>query len=369
MEVEECPHFEEVLALREEIDSVALEALEESVRAVSKELRFAYVQTLRGFEDLHSPLQGAYPLLRKRGSAWLEKDLASAFYPYGGFGYGRSYAFRQATPIGSLFKLIPSIAGLIQREDQGFTDLNPLTVIDSMQSGRGAKQILGYLSDGTSIRRFYKGGTLPRAHPNMGEISLTEALERSSNLYFSLLAGDVLESPNTLLDTAMAFGLGSRTGIDLPFEYKGVLPDDLLHNKSGLYAFAIGQHSLVVTPLQAAVMVSAIANGGKILKPQILKIAVGKKREKDSSESKGEVIFRYPEVLHNLDLSDEVRSALLQGMHQVIHGKKGSARLARIRRPFQDSRAVESYRRLAPCMVGKTGTAEILFKTDDGCGV
>ncbi|MDN3506034.1 MAG: penicillin-binding transpeptidase domain-containing protein [Simkaniaceae bacterium] len=332
-----------------------LAPIEELLAPLSKEDKLAYILALRSFADLDQPLQGKYPMLRKENGHHVGKHLAAAFYPYGGFGYGRSQAFRQASPMGSIFKVIPAYAGLKQQYDLGKTDLNPLRLTDDMQwtSSPGSNsQVLGYFPDGTPIKRFYKGGRLPRGYPKIGELDVTSALERTSNIYFSILAGDILDSPTTLLQTAMGFGLGTKTNIDLPGEYHGTLPNDILHNKTGLYSFAIGQHSLVVTPLQSAMMFAAIANGGKVLKPQIVKFAI----------NRDGVTHTTSQVEKTVDMPDAIRNSLLSGMHKVLNGEKGTARPALIRKAFHEREAVAAYTKLKSQMVGKTGTAEIFYK-------
>ncbi len=356
LESNTIPYASEVLELREGQVDPMLDLLKELLLTLEKEDQFAYLQALRSFDDLDQPLTGKYRSLRKKDGTHYEKHLAAAFYPYTGFGMGRSQAFRQASPMGSIFKLVPAYAGLRQQYIKGAEDLNPLTLTDDMQwtAKPGSNtQVLGFLSNGDPIKRLYKGGRLPRAYPQIGKLDVVKAIERTSNIYFSILAGDVLESPGTLLDTAMEFGLGNKTGIDLPGEYKGALPDDIVHNKTGLYAFAIGQHSLVTTPLQTAVMLSAIANGGKILKPQIAKF---------TASEEGNITFWEPEVKDTLFLPDEVRAKLLKGMQQTINGEKGSARLSKIRSSFHDKNALKAYREIHSQMAGKTGTAEILYK-------
>lgn len=349
------PYFDELSQLRNKQEDPNLEMLQAYVVSLTRSNRKLFLQTLRTFEDLDRPLRRNYPLLRSEGGTQKECHLAAGFYPYSGYGYGRSQAFRQATPQGSIFKVLTAYSGLMQQYEGGSSNLNPLTIVDDMQwtSKPGSNhQVLGRFLDGQVIRRLYKGGRLPRAYPNIGQIGVTEALERTSNLYFSILAGDVLDSPSRLARDALDFGLGNPTGIDLPGEYGGLLPDDLHHNKTGLYAFAIGQHSLVVTPLQTAMMMAALANGGKLYKPQILKC-----RATDQS-----VEFEEPFIREELSLPPSVQEMLLQGMFKVTSGDKGTARPGLIRTPFHNPSAIASYKELHTEMAGKTGTAEILFK-------
>ena len=78
----------------------------------------AYLKSLRGYAGLSRSLYGSYSHLRHRPGELTEKDLASAFYPRYGFGFGRSQAFRQAAPQGSIFKLVVAYEGLMQNYDK-----------------------------------------------------------------------------------------------------------------------------------------------------------------------------------------------------------------------------------------------------------
>ena len=295
----------------------------------------------------------------------MEKHLAAAFYPLATYGYGRSQAYRQSTPQGSVFKLVVGYQALLERYamlkswQSQLEDLNPLTIIDEPQwhpKPRSPEQILGYTLDKKPITRSYKGGLLLKSHPHIGKIDILGALEQSSNIYFSLLASDCISDPSHLIEASKRLGFGEKTGIDLPGEIRGFLPEDLNYNRSGLYAFAIGQHSLVVTPLQTAVMLSAIANKGHILKPKLIQVIAGEESLRDyqepfsltrypfqkhlssigidfplftaasPSEESPQVWYHAPEYKWSVPMPDSVRSALITGMQRVMIGKKGTAR-------------------------------------------
>lgn len=295
-----------------------------------------FLQSLRSFAELDRPLFGKYSGLH--GS--LEKHLASAFYPTYGFGFARSHAFRQATTIGSIFKLIPAYEALRQRHFKYPNDLNPLTIIDDKHRtwGKGGSWNVGYSMDGRVIPIYYRGGRLPRSeHAGVGRVDLVRALETSSNPYFAMLAGDVLDDPEDLCAASQLFGYGSRTGVDLPGEYGGRIPTDVAYNRTGLYAMSIGQHSLVGTPLQTAVMMSAFANGGELLKPQI-------------ADFKKEVRWR-------VYLPTQIQELLLQGLRQVVMGEKGTARILKSQFP----------RELVNQIIGKTSTAEVIERYSLDC--
>lgn len=289
-----------------------------------------FLQSLRCFSELDRPLLGKY--LGLRGS--LEKHLAAAFYPTYGFGYARSHAFRQATTIGSIFKLIPAYESLRQRYlNNPYGELNPLTIIDDKHRtwGKGGGWNVGYTLDGRTIPLYYRGGRLPRSeHAGVGRVDLVRALETSSNPYFAMLSGDILDDPEDICSASRVLGYGSRTEIELPGEYAGKIPKDVAYNRTGLYAMAIGQHTLIGTPLQTAVMMTALANGGEVLKPHITKLN--------------------KEVRWKVFLPEQIQDPLLEGMRQVVMGEKGTARSLKQQFPSK----------LVGQLIGKTSTAEVV---------
>ncbi|HSX12462.1 MAG TPA: hypothetical protein VLF61_03135, partial [Rhabdochlamydiaceae bacterium] len=171
-----------------------LEKLHTFLTGLSPSLRTEFLKTLRPFEELNRPLLGKYPNVRNQNGVQLEKHLAAAFYPYGGFGYARSQAYRQASPQGSIFKLAIACEALKKRYAHHPGNLNPFTLTDVSRD-----PLMGYLENGEAVKRLYKGGKLPKtSHPDMGKLDLQSALEQSSNVYFSLLAGDYIEEPGKL---------------------------------------------------------------------------------------------------------------------------------------------------------------------------
>jgi cell division protein FtsI/penicillin-binding protein 2 len=381
-----------------------LSILSKTLSSLSPIESASFFKAIRSFEDLDRPLYGKYRLLRNTKGIQLEKHLAGAFYPLSGFGYGRSQAFRQSTPQGSLFKLVIAYEALKEQYEYlkenrlSLDGLNPLTLIDQLQGSSQAghyssKQILGFTLSGEPIRRLYKGGVMPRSsHAGIGKVDIIQAMEQSSNIYFSILAAEHIADPSLLEKTARDFNFGSKTGLDLQGEIAGSMPSDLSDNKTGLYSFAIGQHSLVGTPLQAAVMLSTIGNKGKVLSPRIVQLTAGKNRNEDpfafpSNESYpfedplSLVGIHFPlftesllssytpcvqkseaEVKRSLFMPKEVRRMLIDGMDKVVTGSRGSARAARIRSLQGNPKALRNYNSFKGQMVGKTGTAEILYK-------
>ncbi|MBA2727212.1 MAG: hypothetical protein H0U49_03455 [Parachlamydiaceae bacterium] len=346
-------HTEISQGAHHELDShQAYKKLQKALSAIVPSERIAYLQTLRGYRQLNRPLISSYSTLQKGKRQLLEKHLAAAFYPPYGFGYGRSQAYRQATTQGSIFKLVTAYEALIQKynalglESPSVSQLNPLTMVESFFT-QAKESYMGYHADGKALPRFYKGGRLPRSTKNhLGKLDLLGAIEVSSNPYFSLLAGDILSSPNDMAAAASKFSYGKRTGIDLPAEISGQIPKDLETNRTGLYSMAIGQHTLVVTPLQTSVMLSALANGGTILTPHIVK---GKSLSLKTKQ---------------LPMPTVVRRILLEGMHRVVVKSQGESLFSLSRLYRKHPEAISDYVDLKDQLLGKTGTAESIERLD-----
>lgn len=340
----------------------------------------AFIASMRSFKELQRPLLGRYRQLRNEKGSQMEKHLAAAFYPTYGYGYGRSLAYRQATPQGSIYKLVTAYSALVQHYQTNPSDLNPLKIIDQPMKLNGG-WIVGYTMDGKPIPQHYKGGPLPRTmNRNAGEIDVIRAMEVSSNAYFALLASDHLVRPSDLAEAGKALSYGSKTGISLPGEISGHMPDDLEYNRAGLYSLAIGQHSLVVTPLQTAVMLSAIANGGKVFQPKIVQTLGGRAISPTAKEYEDKLrvagidfpLFIEETLQHRLTKSEPVAPRL---KHQVqmplpIRGLLMES-MARISRRYQqrslrilqqnseaNADAIKAIHQMSGQMAGKTSTAE-----------
>lgn len=356
---------------------MAYAKLQKALKTIPASLIPDYLKTMRGYHDLTRPLFGSYRMLRKSGAqCHLEKDLAAGFYPKYGFGYGRSQAFRQAATQGSIFKLITGYEALRQRymllDGQAYTyqDLNPLT-LDDRVFRKGKELFVGFTEEGKALPQHYKGGRLPKSlSSQIGKIDIKRAIETSSNPYFCLLAGDIFQDPNDLARAAQDFSYGCATGIDLPGEISGNVPKDLASNRTGLYATAIGQHTLIVTPLQTAVMLSSLANGGKILKPKIVRMAAGKKLEvggilKPCEENAKSHVEWLPTIVKKeVFMPTAIRKILLEGLQQVnAHLYKNS--MPALSKLYQGHpEVIQSFLELKEQMIGKSSTAESVENLD-----
>lgn len=128
-----------------------------------------------------------------------------------------------------------------------------------------------------------------------GWVDMRDALAVSSDIYFYEIGGGLPLNPAHAgeagyeerkglgigkIETYMKlFGLGLKTGIDFPHEETGLIPTPRWKEKvfeedwrlGDTYNTSIGQYGFQVTPLQAARAVAAIANGGKLVKPRLVK--------------------------------------------------------------------------------------------------
>jgi cell division protein FtsI (penicillin-binding protein 3) len=157
----------------------------------------------------------------------------------------RNHAVSDVYEPGSTFKLVTYATALDQK----------VTTPDDMIDCQGGKITLA----GRVI------------HDNQGEhfnvIPVHQALEVSSDVAAVKLALKV--GPERFYDSIRAFGFGSRSGIELPGETRGLLQPVKRWGSSSIGSIAIGQE-VAVTPVQLVTMVSTIANGGVYLPPHIL---------------------------------------------------------------------------------------------------
>ena len=155
-------------------------------------------------------------------------------------------------PPGSIFKMIVVLAGLESGMDPNFK------INCTGQS---------FLGD-NHFRCWYR--------PGHGNIDMAHAIEHSCNSYMYYIAKTV--GAEKIAETARKFGLGSPTGIDLPSESAGLIPDELWKKSRFKQKWslgdtlntAIGQGFVLSTPLQLACLCGSIASGGKLFTPHIV---------------------------------------------------------------------------------------------------
>jgi len=153
-----------------------------------------------------------------------------------------------------------------------------------------------------------------------GVVDMRKAIEVSCNVYFCSVARDMGYEP--IWTIAQQAGMGRRTGIDLPGEAAGLLPTAAWkqarqHEEWSVgdtCNVAIGQGDLLVSPLQMAVATAALANGGRVLQPRLL-------RRGDSDE--GEVISR-------ASWPASANVFVCSAMRDVVSGEEGTGHRVRV---------------------------------------
>lgn len=172
-----------------------------------------------------------------------------------------------------------------------------------------------------------------------GRISYMEGLLRSSNVAFVKLGVEKLGTEK-LTRYIRDFGFGTKTGIDLPGEQAGVVQ----MKYASEYGTSTYGQGLTVTAIQQLVSYGAIANGGKLMKPYIIK-------EISDPETKEPVQSNKPELVRQVVSEDTAKQAAL-ALEQVIANQE----MGTGRRAF-----IEGYR-----AAGKTGTAQIVIPGEKG---
>src|ERR1043166_8525625 len=112
------------------------------------------------------------------------------------------------------------------------------------------------------------GGKPLHDHKAYGELSVQDILVKSSNIGAAKLALSV--GDQKFYEYIRRFGFGDRTGVELPGEIPGVIRPPQSWSKISITRIPMG-HEVGVTPLQMAVAMSTIANGGKLITPRIVK--------------------------------------------------------------------------------------------------
>ncbi len=166
-------------------------------------------------------------------------------------------AISGAYPPGSVFKLIVGLAGL---EANSFT-------ADTQVDDEGVIKLGDFVFGNWYYRQY---GRVE------GMINLARAIARSNDIYFYKAAE--WTGPDNIAIMSRLLGLGSKTGIDLPAETRGLVPDPAWKQKvknekwflGDTYHMGIGQGDLLTSPIQLAQMTQALANQGQLCQVSIV---------------------------------------------------------------------------------------------------
>lgn len=162
-----------------------------------------------------------------------------------------------------------------------------------------------------------------------GLVNMRDAIAVSSNVYFYTIGGGLEDQkglgPTRLKNYLQLFGWGSKTGINLPGEAEGLIPDAEWKKKvigegwwdGDTYYLSIGQGYLLTTPLQVASSFVPIANGGTRYKPQMVKEILAKEK---SRVIPPQVVKEHIVDRENLEVArDGMRQAVKWGSATVLN--------------------------------------------------
>lgn len=183
----------------------------------------------------------------------------------------------------------------------------------------------------------------------LGWIDFKQALTKSDNVYFYEM-GNRLGIDN-LEKYARMFGLGATTGINLPGESEGLVANKRYKEKvyeeewylSETFDAAIGQGFQLTTPLQVAVLMSQIANGGHRYRPYLVSKISGTNGEESKTFA--------PEEVGRVSISDNTMNLIRESLRDVA---------------LEGGTAGRVFGDFPVAIAGKTGTAENSHGSDHG---
>lgn len=177
-----------------------------------------------------------------------------------------------------------------------------------------------------------------------GQTNVRKAIAESVNTFFYYVGGGYQDfvglGVDRLVKYAKLFGLGVKTGIDMPNEATGFVPTadwkKTTKNESwyvgDTYHFAIGQGDLLVTPLQVANFTAAVANGGKLMEPHLVSAILDSNNNVVKNIAPKVVREKFIDASNNLIVREGMRQTVLAGSARsmqivpvAVAGKTGTA--------------------------------------------
>ena len=188
--------------------------------------------------------------------------------------------------------------------------------------------------------RLYFAGKVLRDHHAYGELSVREIITKSSNIGTAKVAMKL--GASRLHKYISELGFGQRSGVPLPGEVRGILHPVRNWSKLSISRIPMG-HEIAATPLQLVMAMSAMANGGNLMRPLLVDRLV---------DRDGNVVMQYEPTVVRKVIHDETAQQMVKTLITVVSAE-GTARQAWL----------ENY-----TVAGKTGTAQKPSKTRRGYG-
>jgi penicillin-binding protein 2 len=229
----------------------------------------------------------------------------------------------------------------------------------------------------SGVRCVFRNSTCPPDNTpcKYGAVNVQNALAVSSDSFFYHLGEEFFLTPGEQLqDQLKLFGFGSKTGIDLPFEFGGRVPTNELKKElvdKGVLAkgevpkmqpgdvllLAIGQGLLAATPLQLAVGYSTFANGGTVVTPHVVQAILAPETPDSgipgvADMAQATVIQQITPPGRAIPMPAEVHDPIQRGIRQNITGPGANDHSTTAQELFAD------YPADAIPVAGKTGTAQ-----------
>ncbi|MEN6645119.1 MAG: penicillin-binding protein 2 [Armatimonadia bacterium] len=187
----------------------------------------------------------------------------------------------------------------------------------------------------TPEKRFYCSGGIHEGplrfgcwkHGGHGSLNFRQALAQSCDVFFYEVIRQQGLSPDELSEYARMFGLGEKTGLDVPEERAGLVPstrwkreryDERWWTGDSLN-MVIGQGATSATPLQMAMVCATVANGGDLLQPHLLNRIAWPKHLKLADTVYGKRVRRH------VDVRPETLQIVREGMRLAVVGEGGTA--------------------------------------------
>ncbi|MDR1759811.1 MAG: transpeptidase family protein [Fibrobacter sp.] len=185
---------------------------------------------------------------------------------------------------------------------------------------------------GESGRWTLPNGDVIRDTKDHGDMNITEAMTYSSNIVFAKIADKI--GAEVFYRYARNFGFGSKSFVELPGEESGLLKE--VHSWSGRTLKTMGfGHEIMANPLQMVMSFAAVANGGKLMQPTIIK---------EWRDSDGNVLKSKEPVEVRRVISEETAASVREMLRKVVVDGTGKSVISK-KLPHVD-------------FGGKTGTAE-----------